>query len=154
MEEIFGNIYSLLDSFYGQPLSEYLWGYNCSSQDFDADLLYNQFGLIALISAIIVPPIYYCVWNPVRHQQLKYWGLLVLSALINLIIAYVWLSDDLENGLIGDCLLYNEQGTQVIDEMNIFMFSVVNFLFASILFFATSTIIYKWMSKAVKHYPF
>lgn len=26
MEEILGNIYSILESFYGKPLSEYLWG--------------------------------------------------------------------------------------------------------------------------------
>lgn len=154
MKEIFGQIYSWFESFYGQPLSEYLWGYDCSTQGYDAELLYNQFGLIALISAIIVPPIYYYAWNPVRYQQLKYWGLLFVTAIVNSFISYEWLTDDLDNRLIGNCLLYDAQGKQVIDEMNIFMFSVVNFLFTSILFFATSTIIYKWMSKAVKHYPF
>lgn len=154
MEEIFGQIYSWFESFYGQPLSEYLWGYDCSTQGYDADLLYNQFGLIALISAIIIPPVYYYLWNPVRHQQLKFWGLLVITAIINLIIAYEWLIDDLNNGLIGDCLLYDTQGNQVIDSVNIFMFGVVNFIFTSILFLATSTAIFKWMSKAVKHYPF
>ena len=154
MEEILGNIYCLLDTFYGKALSDYLWGYNCSTQNYDLDLLYNQFGIIAIISALIIPPIYYYVWNPVRHQQMKYWGLLFVTGLLNFIIVYYMLTNDMENGLIGDCLLYDNQGNQVIDTMNIVMFGVVNFIFSSLLFFVTSIVFFKWGSKAVKHYPF
>ena len=153
MEVTLGKIYSIIESFYGKPLSEYLWGYNCSTQDYDLDLLYNQFGLIAIISAVIIPPIYYYAWNPVRHQQLKYWGLMVVTGLINALIAYCMLTRDLDNGSVGDCLLYDDQGNQVIDTMNIVMFGVVDFIFTAILYFATS-MGYKWGSKAVKHYPF
>lgn len=154
MEEILGNIYCVLESFYGKPLSEYLWGYNCSSQDYDLDLLYNQFGMIAIITALVIPPIYYYLWNPVRHQQLKYWGLMIIFAFINAIIAYCMLTSDLDNGLIGDCLLYDDYGNQIIDIINILMFGVVDFIFVCILFFATSILLYKWGSKVVKHYPF
>lgn len=154
MEEILGNIYSLLESFYGKPLSEYLWGYNCSTQDYDLDLLYNQYGMIAIISALIIPPIYYYIWNPVRNQQMKYWGLMIVTGLANSIIAYCILTSDLDNGLIGDCLLYDNQGKQVIDTTNIIMFGVVNFIFTAILFIVTSIGFFKWGSKAVKHYPF
>lgn len=153
MEEILGNIYCILESFYGKPLSEYLWGYNCSSQDYDLDLLYNQFGMIAIITALVIPPIYYYLWNPVRHQQLKYWGLMIIAALINAIIAYCILTSDLDNGLIGDCLLYDDRGSQIIDTINILMFGVVDFILVCILFFVTSSL-FKWGSKAVKHYPF
>ena len=154
MEEILGKFYCILESFYGKPLSEYLWGYNCSSQDYDLDLLYNQFGMIAIITALVIPPIYYYLWNPVRHQQLKYWGLMIIVALINAIIAYSMLTSDLDNGLIGDCLLYDDQGNQIIDTINIVMFGVVDFIFVCILFFITSILLFKWGSKAVKHYPF
>lgn len=154
MEEILGKFYCILESFYGKPLSEYLWGYNCSSQDYDLDLLYNQFGMIAIITALVIPPIYYYLWNPVRHQQLKYWGLMIIVALINAIIAYSMLTSDLDNGLIGDCLLYDDQGNQIIDTINILMFGVVDFIFVCILFFITSILLFKWGSKAVKHYPF
>lgn len=154
MDEILGNIYSLLKSFYGESLSEYLWGYNCSTQNYDLDLLYNQFGMIAIISAIVIPPIYYYAWNPVRHQQLKYWVLMIVTGLINSVIVYCMLTSDLENGLIGDCLLYDNLGNQVIDTMNIVMFGVIDFFFTSILFFFTSMALFKWRSKAVKHYPF
>lgn len=154
MEEILGNIYCVLESLYGKPLSEYLWGYNCSSQNYDLDLLYNQFGIIAVITAFVVPPIYYYLWNPVRRQQLKYWGLMIIVAFINAIIAYCMLTSDLNNGLIGDCLLYDDQGNQIIDTINIIMFGVVDIIFVCILFFLTSILLYKWGSKAVKHYPF
>ncbi len=153
MEKILGNIYCLLESFYGKPLSEYLWGYDCSTQDYDLDLIYNQFGMIAIISALVVPPTYYYLWNPVRHQQLKYWGLLIVTGLVNFAIAYFMLQSDLDNGLIGDCLFYDDIGNQVIDTMNIVMFGIVDFIFASLLFFFTSCG-FKWGSKAVKHYPF
>lgn len=154
MEELLGNIYSLLDSLYGQPLSEYLWGYNCESQDYSGELIYNQVGIIAILFAFIVPPLYYYVWNPVRNQQLKYWGLLAITAITNLLIAYFWISSDADNGLIGDCLLYDDKGTQSISSTNILMFGIVNAFFTAVLFFLLSIILYKWGSKTVKYYPF
>ena len=154
MEEILGNIYSLLDSFYGQPLSEYLWGYNCEAQDYSGDLVYNQIGIIAIAFAIIVPPFYYYVWNPVRNQQFKFWGLLCATALVNSLIAYFMITSDYENGLIGDCLLYDDKGTLIMDRTNIIMFGLVNAIFTACLFFVLSVLIYKRASKTVKHYPF
>ena len=153
MEELLGNIYCLLESFYGKPLSEYLWGYNCNDQDYSGDLIYNQIGIIAIAFAIIVPPIYYYIWNPVRKQQFKYWFLMGVTALINLLIAYFMISSDYDNGLIGDCLLYDDKGILIIDQTNIVMFGLVNALFSAILFFVFS-MIYKWKSKTVKYYPF
>ena len=153
MEEILGNIYSLFESLYGQPLSDYMWGYNCSTQNYDLELRYNQFGVIAIISAFIIPPIYYYFWNPVRNQQIKYWGLMLMTGLINFAIVYFMLNSDIENGLVGDCLLYDSRGYVVINTINVVMFGLVNCLFTCVLFFITS-LIYKWGSKSVKHYPF
>ena len=153
MEELLGNIYSILDSFYGKPLSEYLWGYNCEAQDYSGDIIYNQIGIIAITFAIIVPPFYYYIWNPVRSQQLKYWGLMAITALVNMLIAYFIISDDFDNGLIGDCLIYDNKGLPIMDRMNIVMFGFVNALFTAILFLIFS-MFYKWGSKTVKYYPF
>lgn len=153
MEELLGNIYSILDSFYGKPLSEYLWGYNCEAQDYSGDLIYNQIGIIAITFAIIVPPFYYYIWNPVRSQQLKYWGLMAITALVNMLIAYFIISNDFDNGLIGDCLIYDNKGLPIMDRMNIVMFGFVNALFTAILFLIFS-MFYKWGSKTVKYYPF
>ena len=89
MEELLGNIYSLLDSFYGKPLSEYLWGYNCESQDYSGDLIYNQIGIIAIAFAVIVPPIYYYIWNlSVWGALLGFIGLIIALPLTTLLIAY------------------------------------------------------------------
>lgn len=153
MEELLGNIYSLLDSLYGQPLSEYLWGYNCESQDYSGDLIYNQIGIIAIIFAILVPPLYYYLWTPVRNQRIKYWGLMAITAFVNMLIAYFMISSDFDNGLIGDCLLYDDKGIPVMGTTNIVMFGFVNALFTAVLFFLFS-MIYKWGSKTVKYYPF
>jgi len=64
------------------------------------------------------------------------------------------ISSDYENGLIGDCLLYDNKGLPVMDEMNIVMFGFVNALFTAVLFFLLSVLVYKWKSKTVKYYPF
>ena len=71
MEEILGNVYCLLESLYGKALSDYLWGYDCNTQDYTLELHYNQFGVIALFSALIIPPIYYYLWNPFRFAKKK-----------------------------------------------------------------------------------
>ena len=63
------------------------------------------------------------------------------------------ISSDYDNGLIGDCLLYDDKGILIIDQTNIVMFGLVNALFSAILFFVFS-MIYKWKSKTVKYYPF
>lgn len=153
MEEILGDIYCWFESLYGKPLSEYLWGYDCQTEAYDADLLYNQFGLIAIATAVFVPIIYYYWWNPVRRQQLRYWGLMAAAGALNGVVAYWRLSGHLEDGLIGDCLLYNGEGGQVIGGMNIVMFGVADFIVTCGYFFIAS-IIMKRGSKAVRHYPF
>ena len=88
------------------------------------------------------------------YRSLKFWGLLIATALINMLIAYFMISSDYENGLIGDCLLYDNKGLPVMDEMNIVMFGFVNALFTAVLFFLLSVLVYKWKSKTVKYYPF
>jgi len=76
-----------------------------------------------------------------------------VTSLINLLIAFFMISSDYDNGLIGDCLLYDDKGILIIDQTNIVMFGLVNALFSAILFFVFS-MIYKWKSKTVKYYPF
>ena len=78
---------------------------------------------------------------------------MIATALVNMLIAYIIISSDFDNGLIGDCLLYDNKGLPIIDQMNIVMFGFVNALFTAILFFFFS-MIYKWGSKTVKYYPF
>lgn len=79
--------------------------------------------------------------------------MLVLTGLVNWIIAFLIVKHDLDNGLIGDCLLYNESEIQQIDELNIIFFGIINTVFAAVVYFITSLII-KWGSKTVKYYPF
>ena len=63
------------------------------------------------------------------------------------------ISSDYDNGLIGDCLLYDDKGVTIMDTTNILMFGLVNALFTAILFFGFS-MLYKRGSKTVKYYPF
>ena len=153
MEELLGNIYSLAERFYGEMLSEYLWGYNCSTQGYDAELIYTQFGVGAIITAGVLSAIYYYLWNPVVRQMFYWWLMLGITAFTNWVIAFSYLMSDLDNGLIGSCLLYDTNGYQQIDVSNIISFGIVNAAFSALLFFIISIII-KWRSKTVKYYPF
>ena len=56
---------------------------------------------------------------------------MVTTAITNLLIAYFWISSDADNGLIGDCLLYDDKGTQIISSTNILMFGIVNAFFTA-----------------------
>lgn len=61
MEEVLGKIYSLAESFYGYPLSEHLWGFNCENQEYSQELIYNQIGIIALAISGVFSAIYYYI---------------------------------------------------------------------------------------------
>ena len=154
MDEIFGNIYDFLTwRLYSDALSRYLWGWDCGTGGFTESILYNHFGLITFFTTLLLVLVYYYLWCPVRHQRI-WWSVLLLSnAFLQAIIGYAVLYDNNEKGLIGDCLLYNEDQQVVIDNTDFIWFGVTNAFLAVILFYLISWLI-KWGSKTGKYYPF
>lgn len=158
MDNLFGNIYCLFESLFGQSLADHLWGYNCSTQIYDNPNTFNRAGIFCIVIVLAIVLIYYYIFNPVRLKHLWWSITLLLTGFINLFIGYGITVTDLNDGRIGDCLMYqlDAEGNVVstlIDSSNCWMFGISNFIIASILFFLLSCIA-KWGSKGNKYIPF
>lgn len=158
MDSLFGNIYCLFESLFGQSLAEYLWGYNCNSQIYDNPNIFNRTGLFCIVTVSIINLIYYYVFNPVRSKYLWWSIALLLSGFVNLFIGYGITITNLNNEKIGDCLKYqfDTEGnisSMLIDSSNCWMFGISNFIIACVLFFLFSCLS-KWGSKGNKYIPF
>jgi hypothetical protein len=158
MSEFFGTIYCWFESLFSQDMAEYLWGYNCTTQDYSNPNLFNQIGLTTLIVSLFFVWAYYYWINHPRFNGWKSWLLvLVTASVINLFIAYGWTASDFLSGTIGDCLMFtrDEEGNiiaQLIHESDCVMFGVANSI-VSALFFTVFSFISKWKSRNCKHSP-
>jgi hypothetical protein len=159
MDELLGNIYTWFDLLFGQYLGEYLWGYNCGSQAYTNENLFNSIGLTTLFVSLLFVLIYYYLINHPRFNKWGHWSIvLILSGIINFFIAYRWILGDFLKGAIDDCLMYkrDEEGSmvsQLIFESDCRMFGISNFI-VSALFFILLSFIFKWWSHNCKHSPF
>ena len=52
MENLLGQIYCWFQSFYGQDLSYYLWGYDPGTEAYTNPNIYNLVGLITLVVSL------------------------------------------------------------------------------------------------------
>lgn len=163
MKDLLGNIYCWFESLFGQNIGEYLWGYNCQTQDYSGNNLFNSIGLITIfISFLFVLAYYYLPLKLFNHPRSNRWWnwliVLTISGFIAFLIGYGWTIDDFLDGNIGDCLMYNrdEEGniiTQLIYGKDCWLFGLANILFATI-FFIFFSFILKWGSRNCKYSPF
>jgi len=162
MDEILGKIYCWFESIFGQNFGEYLWGYNCETQDYSGQNVFNSIGLITIgISLVLVIAYYYLpLWGFNHPRTNKWWNwviILLLTGVINLFIGYSWTINDFLNGNIGDCLMYTRDSdgniiSQLIFQKDCWLFGLSNF-FISIIFFIAWSFIFKWWSRNCKHSP-
>lgn len=158
MDNFFGSIYCLFESLFGQALAEYLWGYNCITQIYDNPNIFNRTGIFCIVTVLILNLIFYYAFNPVRLNRMWWTIALLFAGLINLLIGYGITATLLNDGEIGDCLMYqfDAEGNVIstlINNTNCWMFGISNFIFASTLFFLLSCLT-KWGSTGNKYIPF
>ncbi|MDR2563228.1 MAG: hypothetical protein LBC98_04730 [Prevotellaceae bacterium] len=159
MRDFFPTIYLWFENLYGRNLSEYLWGFDCATQDFSNPLVYNQAGLFMLFSTLIMALLYYYAINHPRLNRWRHWLVALLTtSVINLIFAGGWVYSDFINDVIGDCLMYTRDGnnnivSQLIYPSNCWMFGIANAI-VSAGFFVIFSFICKWGSRNCKYSPF
>ncbi len=157
MGNFFGNIYYLFVGLFGQHLSDYLWGYDCTTQSFTASVVYASIGFMMTALTAVLCVVYYFALN---HPRLnKWWHWIIAAGIVfglNLLIGGIWVVNNLQSGLIPDCLLYTQQPdgsqTQNIFESDCWMFGLVNGIVSFIWFFLLSIIIKRW-SRNCRHTP-
>ena len=151
MDEILGKIYCLFEGVFGQYLAEYLWGYNCQTEVYDGQNLFNIIGLITIGVAFLFALAYYYLplyfFNHPRSN--RWWNWLIIlfvSGIVNFFIASIWIKNDFLDGRIGDCLMYtrDEAGeivAQLIYKSDSWMFGLANFIFSATVFFFCSLVV-------------
>jgi hypothetical protein len=159
MQDIFNSIYSWFESLFGSNLSEYLSGYNCVAEDYSNPNMFNQVGLIMFFISLATALGYYYVLNHPRYSQWWHWLIaMLLTALINLFVAYGWVHSGFKSGVIGDCIMYTRDAagniiSQLTRVADCWMFGVTNAI-VSAGFFIVLSFIFKWWSSNAKHSPF
>ncbi len=163
MSEFLGKIYCLAESLFGQYLAEYLWGYNCQTEVYDGQNLFNTIGLITIGVAFLFALAYYYLplyfFNHPRSNRWWNWLIiLILSGIAVFFITSVSIQNHVLDGRIGDCLMYtrDEAGeivAQLIYKSNCWMFGFINFIVFAVAFLVGS-FAFKWGSTNCKHSPF
>lgn len=158
MENLLGQIYCWFQSFFGQDLSYYLWGYDPSTDAFTNQNIYNLVGLITIIISLLLIITFYYIINSPRSKWWNWMITLGINAIIALFVAYGIVRSKYVNGYIHDSLMYqrDDEGniiSTLIGESNCWGFGIAN-LFVSILFFILFSFILKWKSSGAKHVPF
>lgn len=159
MENFFGQIYCWFQSFFGQDLSYYLWGYDPLTMAYSNPNMYNLIGLVTLIISIIIVVVYYYIFAHPRYC--RWWSWLItlgINGVIALFVGYGIVMNKYVNGYIHDSLMYQRDTegnilSVLIGESNCWGFGVAN-AFVSIMFFIVLTFLLKWWSKQAKHVPF
>ena len=59
--DFIGRIYCFLESLFGEQLGEYLWGYNCETDDYTNPLLFPRIALWTLAISLLIGVLYYCL---------------------------------------------------------------------------------------------
>ena len=159
MENFLGQIYCWFQSFYGQDLSYYLWGYNPSTEAYSNPNLYNCIGLATLIISLVIVVVFYYIINHPRYC--KWWSWLItlgVNSIIALFVGYGIVKTKYINGYIHDSLMYQRDAdgnilSVLIGDANCWSFGIAN-VFVAVMFFIVFTFTLKWWSRNAKHVPF
>ena len=159
MENLLGNIYDWFQSFYGQSLSYYLWGYVPTTGQFDNPNIYNLVGLITLGVTLFIVVFFYYIYDHPRYC--KWWSWLItmgINGAIALFIAFGIVRYKFLNGFIPEGLVkqLDADGNIIsilIDMLAVWGFGVAN-IFVSTIAFVIFSFMLKWGSTNSKHVPF
>lgn len=153
MEQILESFYLLFDGLYSESLRNYLSGYDCSSASFSGANVYAEIGVITIGIVIVSSFLYYKLFDPTMGKSLKWSISLSVSALIAMAWAYYTVSIAENKGIIGECLLQDEEGNTLISFMDYFGFSLSNAIIAAVLYFIVSLGM-KYISTNNRYIPF
>lgn len=136
--QLIESIYLLFDGLYSASLRNYLSGYDCASASFVAANVYSTIGLITLAIVLVVAFVYYKLLDPTTAKGTK-WGIsLIFCSLIAIVYSYWWVSRAESKGLIGQCLLTDDNGNTLINTADYLGLGLSNGIIALVLYVAVS----------------
>ena len=134
------SIYLLLDSLYCSQLRDFLSGYNCQTESFTGANVYNELGIGTLIILVLMLGAYYKVIDPSENKRLKWGVTMLVSAVFSALFSSFWAMRAETKGLIGQCLLKDDQGNSLISFMDYVGLGISNAIIIAIAFFAVSLV--------------
>ena len=147
------SIYLLLDRLYCTQLRDYLSGYDCHTELFSGTNSYTQIGLLTIGLQLLVAFLYFRLFDPSESKGAK-WGItLGCSSLASAVIAYFWASNAEANGLIGQCLLRDDQGNYLITVSDFLGLGISNAIIAAVFFFLFG-LGFRYLSANNRYIPF
>lgn len=156
---MFSYLYDLLSRLYCGELSDYLWGFDCTTQSFSNPEHHTFYGLWMLGTSIGFAAIYYLAINSPRFNHRFHWFLFMFLAIVtNFFIGFYFTNADMVSGLIPDCLMFqfDANGNVIADlilNQDCLMFGLSNAIFAALFYFIAS-IGLKYASRNCKVVPF
>lgn len=151
--QIIESIYLLLDGLYSESLRNYLSGYDCASASFSGPNVYAELGLHTAIIVLLCSIVYYKVLDPTENKLFKWFMSLLTCALIAMAWAYYLVSSAENKGLIGACLLRDDNDNALIGFMDYLGLGTSNAIIAAVLYFVLAMGM-KFISTNNRYIPF
>lgn len=159
MGEIFGPLYSLFESMFGESLNFFMWGYDPATEAYTNQNVYGLVGVSTLVIVLFILAVYYYAINHPRWCNWGSWiftgiGTSIAGAVVGYLIVYTRYS----NGYIPEGLMYvmDEEGNPIsvlIDPLNCLGFGFANFIVCLLLYIGLTFVVRIWSSSA-KRVPF
>lgn len=148
------SIYLLLDGLYSSQLRDFLSGYSCQSESFTGANVYNEIGIGTLILLALLLGIYYKVIDPAEDKRTKWMVTMGVSAVLAALGASFWAFHSETKGLIGQCLLKDEQGNSLINFTDYVGLGISNAIIIVVLFILFSILVARYFSTNNRYTPF
>lgn len=147
------SIYLLLDGLYSDSLRNYLSGYDCASASFAGANIYAELGLHTAIITTVVCVVYYKLLDPTMAKLGKWLMSMLVAMFISASWAYYIVSSAENKGLIGECLLRDDDGNTLISSIDYLGLGTSNAIIALALFFVLSLVV-RFFSINNRYIPF
>lgn len=151
--QLIERIYLLLDGFYSDSLRNYLSGYDCASTSFAGANIYATLGVYTAIITAVVCVLYYKLLDPTSGKVSKWLMSMFVTMVIAGSYAYYTASSAENKGLIGECLLRDDEGNALISSVDFLGLGVSNAIITIVLFFALSLLVRFWSTNN-RYIPF
>ena len=141
-----GYMYEWLNGLFGTNLSDFLWGYDCTTSDYTGGQYYIGIGLVTIIIALISVSLFYFFIDSPRwsHRWLPWMFWMLVTSVISGFVGAGWTVSLYNQGVFGECL--------EVHHGNCWMFGLANFIVSAVLLLLLS-FIFKRFSRMNTHTP-
>lgn len=133
-------MYEWLNGLFGTNLSDFLWGYDCTTSEYDGGEIYVGIGLVTLaICLLSVFTFYFWINHPRWSHRWFPWIIwMSITCIANGVIGSLWTLSLYNQGAIGDCLN--------VYPINCWMFGIANVIVSMVICLAASFLLKRFSS--------